>query len=507
MSVLGLLYILSRVIAIGAIIHVVLDNRQPAKTMAWALVIYFLPIFGVIAYIFFGLNYRKERLISRRSIDMLTKRSMLDFVEQGRPALPATYQSAIELFTRQSYSLPFYNQHTDIMVSGYEFFPALLRDISRATSHIHVEMYIFEDDALGRLISDALISKARQGVEVRVIYDDVGCWRVKNRFFERLRREGIDVEPFMPVRFPQFTSKANYRNHRKIIVIDGHIGYIGGMNIALRYVKGSGKRKEESGKWKEESGKWKEESGKRKVESGKRKEESGKRKEGWRDTMVRLEGAGVNGLQQAFLVDWYFVDRTLLSHRKYYTKPQQEGHLMQTVTSGPASAYPEIMQGYLHAIMAARKYIYIETPYFLPTESVFLALKTAAAAGVDVRVLVPRDSDAYFVEWASRSYLREAVEAGITVSLYEGPFLHSKLMVSDDALCTCGSTNLDFRSFENNFEANAFFYEGQLAQRMRQVYLDDEQQSVPLSSLTSRMNPNLAQRLWDSLTRLFAPLL
>jgi len=470
MSALGLLYLLSRIIAIGAIIHVVLDNRQPSKTMAWALVIYFIPLFGVIAYIFFGVNRRKEKFVSHRSMDMLTKRSMLEFVEQRQLDLPSDFQSLIGLFIEQSFSLPFINRKTDILTSGYDFFPRLLADIAQARSHIHIDMYIFEDDALGRLISDALIDKVRQGVEVRVIYDDVGCWAVKNRFFERMRQEGIDVEPFMPVRFPQFTSKANYRNHRKIIVIDGHVGYTGGMNLALRYVKGRGNQP-------------------------------------WRDTMMRIEGGGVNGLQRAFLVDWYFVDRTLLSDRKYYTKPETEGALMQTVTSGPVATYPEIMQGYLRIIMAAKKYLYFQTPYFLPTDSVLFAMKTAAASGVDVRLMVPRHSDAYFVEWASRSYLREAAEAGIKVSLYEGGFLHAKTLVSDDAVGTCGSTNLDFRSFENNFEGNAFFYDSNLARRMRDVYLADEQQSVDLTTLSDRMNPHIVRRLWDSLTRLLSPLL
>ncbi|MCR5159920.1 MAG: cardiolipin synthase [Prevotella sp.] len=466
MSILGLLYWLSRLIAIGAIIHVVLDNRQPAKTMAWALVIYFIPIFGVIAYIFFGVNYRKERFISRRSMDMLTKRSMLEFVEQHHLELPSDYQTTIELFSRQSFSLPFINSKTVILTSGYDFFPRLLHDIAQARSHIHLDMYIFEDDALGRLISDALISKVRQGVEVRVIYDDVGCWKVKSRFFERMREEGIDAEPFMPVHFPQFTSRANYRNHRKIVVIDGRVGYIGGMNIAVRYVSQS-----------------------------------------WRDTMIRIEGGGVNGLQRAFLIDWYFVDRTLLSDSKYYTKPEEEGGLMQTVTSGPVATYPEIMQGYLGIIKAAKKYLYFQTPYFLPPDAVFFAMKTAAAAGIDVRVMVPRRNDAFFVEWASRSYLREAVEAGIKVYLYEGGFLHSKMMVSDDSVCTCGSTNLDFRSFENNFEGNAFFYDEDMARRMRDIYLADEQKTIRLETVSSRIHPPITQRLWDSLTRLLSPLL
>ena len=502
MSILGLLYWLSRLIAIAAIIHVVLDNRQPAKTMAWALVIYFLPLIGVIAYIFFGLNTRKERQVSRRSMDQLTKRSMLEFASQQGLALPATQRPVIDLFVNQSFSLPFNNNKVEALCSGYEFFPSLLRDIAQAKSHIHVDIYIFADDALGRLVADALIAKARQGVEVRVVYDDVGCWSVKDRFFEQMREEGIEVEPFMPVRFPSFARRANYRNHRKIIVIDGRVGYIGGMNIALRYVQGIGKRKENASF------------------------------QPWRDTMLRIEGRGVYALQRAFLIDWYFIDRTLLSDRKYYptisdsqlpTSPSPQltnssspqlptsstAHLplLQVVTSSPNAEEPEIMQGYVRIIMAARKYVYIETPYFLPTTAVFYALKMAAQSGVDVRVLVPRKSDARFTEWASRSYLREAEDAGVTISLYDAGFLHSKLLVCDDEVCSCGSTNIDFRSFENNFEANAFIYGTDMAQQMKQIFLDDERHSVRLSALTELMRPRFQTRLVESFARLFSPLL
>ena len=482
MSLLGLLYWLSRLIAIAAIIHVLLDNRQPAKTMAWALVIYFIPIFGVIAYIFFGVNRRKERYISRRSLDQLTKRSMLGFVEQRDLQIPDEFRSTIDMFVNQSFSLPFNNNKVEVLCDGYQFFPRLLQDIASATSHIHIDIYIFEDDALGRLVSDALIAKARQGVEVRVVYDDVGCWNVKDRFFERMRVAGIEVEPFMPVRFPRFTSKANYRNHRKIIVIDGLVGYIGGMNIALRYVKGTGRQP-------------------------------------WRDTMMRIEGRGVYSLQRAFLVDWYFVDRTMLSEEKYYPSQTsnlklqtsnfklQTSTLLQTVTSAPVSDYPEIMQGYIRIIMAAKKYIYIETPYFLPTMALHSALQMAAQSGVDVRLLVPLKSDARITEWASRSYLREAVDAGIRVSFYKAGFLHSKLLVSDDTVATCGSTNVDFRSFENNFEANTFFYHGAVPAQLKEMFLADEAQSISMHDVPGRMHRSFLVRLGESLARLFSPLL
>ena len=470
MNWLNALFLVWQVIAILAVIHVIMDNRQPAKTMAWALVIWFVPVVGLIFYLFFGINTRKERYVSERSLNMLTKRSMLEFAEQQNLRLPERQKPLIDLFVNQNLALPFKGNQVEIYTNGYEFFPALLAAIHEAKSHIHLDMYIFVDDALGYLISDALIAKSREGVEVRVIYDNVGCWNVNHSFFERMREEGIEVVSFLPVRFPSFTSKVNYRNHRKIIVIDGRMGFIGGMNIALRYVKGT---------------------------------------EGhiWRDTMLKVTGGAVAALQRAFLVDWYFVDRTLLSDRKFYPRAELENDcLAQVVTSGPVTPYPEIMQGFVRIIMGARRYLFLETPYFLPNDSVLFALKTIALAGVDVRVLCPRFSDAKFVEWASRSYLREVAEAGVKVYLYEGGFLHSKLMVCDDSISTCGSTNLDFRSFENNFEANAFFYDEGVALRMKKVFLDDERQAVALTDLPERMRANFFIRLWESITRLMAPL-
>ena len=474
MGWLNIIFILYQIIAIIAVIHVIMDNRQPAKTMAWALVIWFVPVVGIVFYLFFGVNTRKERHVSERSMNQLTKRSMLEFAEQQNLHLPEKHKPLIDLFINQNLSLPFKDNKMEAYTDGYQFFPALLAAIHEAKNHIHIDMYIFAEDALGCLVADALIAKAQEGVEVKLIYDDVGCWNVSHRFFERMREEGIEVVSFLPVRFPSFTSKVNYRNHRKIIVIDGTVGFIGGMNIALRYVKGTGTMP-------------------------------------WRDTMLKVTGGAVYALQRAFLVDWYFVDRTLLSDRKYYP-PMTGSHqtvnncLAQVVTSGPVTPYPEIMQGFVRVILGARRYLYLETPYFMPNDSILFALKTAALAGVDVRVLCPMYSDARFVEWASRSYLREVVEAGVQVSLYKAGFLHSKLMVCDDSITTCGSTNLDFRSFENNIEANIFFYDEGIALRMKKVFMNDLEQSVSLTEIPSRMHGSFLMRLWESVTRMLSPL-
>ena len=460
------------IIVVVCMVDVLMENRQPVKTMAWLMVLTFAPILGMVLYFFFGQNTRKKRLISQRSIDQLDKHSMLGFVEQKNLHIPEAYRTLIQLFTNQSLSLPFKDNEVDVYTSGYDFFPALLAEIAAARHHIHLDVYIFEDDALGHLVADALISKARQGVEGRLSYDDVGCWQVPSSFFEHLREAGIDVHAFMPVKFPAFTSKVNYRNHRKLCVIDGTTAFIGGMNIARRYVQG-------------------------------------RRNRPWRDTHLRIRGGAVYAVQRAFLLDWYFVYRTLITHRKYYPPitTAQNNCLAQVVTSSPIALWPDIMQGYVRILLEARHYVYIETPYFLPTEPILFAMRTAAIAGVDIKLMVPRKSDAKLVEWASTSYLREALEAGITICLYEDGFNHSKLLVCDDMLCTCGSTNVDFRSFENNFESNIFFYDRDMALRFKQIFITDLEHCTLIENVADLPHRNFGQRLWESVVRLLSPLL
>ena len=461
------------VVTVVGIVAVLMDNKQPAKTMAWVLVLFFMPMVGIVLYIFFGKNTRKEKLISNRSMDQLTKRSMLEFAEQENLHIPAANKPLMQLFANQNWALPFKDNRVQLFTDGYAFFFSLLHHIGQARHHIHLDTYIIEDDALGNLVVDALIDRANEGVEVRLIYDDVGCWRVKDAFFERMRDAGIDVHAFMPVRFPAFTSKVNYRNHRKLCVIDGKVGFIGGMNIALRYVKGTGRQR-------------------------------------WRDTHLCIEGGGVYAIQRAFLVDWYFVDRTLVTNRCYYPPVDDaisNDCLVQIVTSSPITPWPDIMQGYVRILLQAHNYVFMETPYFLPTEPVLFAMRTAALAGVDVRLMVPRRADAKLVEWASRSYLMEAIEAGVKVYLYKPGFNHSKLLVSDDNVCSCGSTNIDFRSFENNFEANAFFYDSDMALRIKNIFLADQAQCFLVDDVSFFVKRPFLKRLMESVVRLLSPLL
>ena len=467
-----ILYGLYTLIVIIVMLKVLMDNREPSKTMAWMLVLWALPMVGIVLYFFFGQNTRKERLISQRSLDQLTKRSMLEFAEQRNLHIPEEHRTLMQLFKNQSMALPFKDNEIEVYTNGYEFFPSLLREIGKAKDHVHVEMFIFDDDALGNLIADTLIDKVQQGVEVRVIYDDVACWKVRNSFWERLRDGGVEVHAFMPVKFPAFTSKVNYRNHRKLIVIDGKAGFIGGMNIATRYVKGVGRP--------------------------------------WRDTHILVRGGAVYGIQRAFLVDWYFVDRTLIAGKRYYpaiSPALSNNCLAQVVTSGPITEWPDMMQGFVRVLLTARQYVYIETPYFLPSEPVLFAIRTAALAGVDIRLMLPQRTDSRLLDQASKSYVREILQAGAKIYFYDDGFNHSKFLVCDDSISTVGSSNIDFRSLEHNFESNIFFYDEGMALRMKKIYLEDEAHCVLVDEAGQLEKHGFFQLLWESILRMFSPLM
>ena len=455
---------------IGTIIIVILDNRNPVKTIAWILVLMFLPLVGLVFYFFFGRAHRRERIISKNSYDRLLKKPMAEYLLQETSTPPVKYEKLISLLQQINQAFPFDGNKVEIYTSGSDMVQALVQALRKAQRHIHLEFYIFEDDAVGRLVRDVLMDKAREGVEVRVIYDDVGCWHVPHRFYEEMREAGIEVRSFLKVRFPLFTSSVNYRNHRKIVVVDGHTGFIGGMNLAQRYVRGLS--------WGT-----------------------------WRDTHLKIQGRAVHGLQTAFLLDWYFVDRSLLTNTCYFPRVESHGtSLAQIVTSEPIGPWKEIMQGLIVAISTAKKYFYIQTPYFLPTEPVLQAMQTAALAGVDVRLMLPKKADNLLTHLASCSYISDVLQAGVKVYFYEKGFLHSKLWVSDDEFVSVGSTNLDFRSFEHNFEVNAFIYDADTALQMRDIFLRDQRDCL------LAFQKNWKRRPWywkaaESVVRLLAPLL
>lgn len=455
---------------IGTIIVVILDNRNPVKTLAWIMGVVFLPIIGLILYFFFGQSVRKERLISKRSFWNIARKPLRGYWRKPPPDLPQRCQTLAKLFRRMNRSMPFGGNKVEIYTEGRDMIAALLEAIRQAQHHIHLEYYIFEDDSIGELISEALIKKVHEGVKVRVLYDDVGCWKVKRSFYDRMRQEGIEIHPFLKVKFPIFSNRVNYRNHRKIAIIDGRMGFIGGMNLAERYVQGLS--------WGT-----------------------------WRDTTISIYGHGIQGVQTVFLTDWCFVTGEVIHNVPYFPTQDAQGESMvQIVTSKPVGRWRDIMQGYVHAICNARKYIYIQTPYFLPTEQVLTALQTAALSGVDVRIMLPWKGDNRVVQMCSRSYLRDVMEAGVKILFYQRGFLHSKTIVIDDCISSVGSTNMDFRSFEHNFEVNAFMYDSETAIRLKEAFIHDLSHCAHISS------QRWAQRSWwrkmeESVLRLLAPLL
>lgn len=466
-QVLNLLYF---AVIISTIIVIVLDNRNPVKTITWILVLLFIPVAGLVFYIFFGQNHRHVRLINKKSYSRLMKKSVAEYQAQESTQIPAEHMRLVTLFRNLNQSLPFDGNEVQIFTEGADMLQALLRQISKARHHIHLESYIFADDAVGRLVRDALTDRAQAGVEVRIIYDDVGSWHVPTAFFEQMRECGIETRSFLKVRFPQFTSKVNYRNHRKIVVIDGETGFTGGMNIAERYVKG--------------------------FEWGI-----------WRDTQIKIKGKAVYGLQTTFLTDWYMMDQTLITGSAYFPSIRPAGRIVaQIVTSEPISPWKEIMQGLTLAIHNAKTYFYMQTPYFLPTEPILFAMQTAALAGVDIRLMIPQRADSRLTHFASCSYLNDAIKAGVKVYSYQKGFLHSKLMVSDDCLSTVGSTNMDFRSFEHNFEVNAFIYDKDTAMKMKDIFLQDQKDSRQITGKQWKKRP-LKQKIIESVVRLLAPLL
>lgn len=457
-------------VILTTIFVVILDNRNPVKTMAWILVLFFLPLVGLIFYFFFGRSTRKEHLISKKGYSRLNKRPMAEYQAQVAFRDLESKNLLMSFFLRINKALPFDGNQVDVYTNGYSMLQALMHEISLAKHHIHLQFYIFEDDSLGRLLRDLLIDKARAGVKVRLLYDDVGCWKVNPLFYDQMLCEGIEVQSFLKVRFPRFASKMNYRNHRKIAIIDGKVGFIGGMNIAERYLRGLS--------WGI-----------------------------WRDTHVRIKGKAVYGLQTSFLTDWYFVDRMLFTSAEYFPKMEWQGNVLaQIVTSDPVGGWHDMMQGLVKALCCAKRYFYIETPYLLPTEEVIMGLQTAALAGVDVRIMLPKRADTFIIHKGSLSYLDELMRAGVKVYLYRKGFLHSKLWVSDDEWASVGSTNMDFRSFEHNFEANAFFYDKDMALHLKEIFLTDQKKCLLLSrKLWSKRS--WRNKILESIVRLLAPLL
>ncbi|MDE7426378.1 MAG: cardiolipin synthase [Muribaculaceae bacterium] len=464
-------------VTIVSIICVVLsENRNPVKSLAWVTILLLLPLLGIVLYIFFGRSIKNTAMISRRNRRKLKRREGVSpRVDYRKLELSHESRQLVILGRSVGGSGLYQDNSVKIFTDGAEKLESLLADLRSATTSINLQYYIIADDETGRKVAQVLKERAAAGVKVRVIYDHVGSFRTRSRFFKDLRKAGVEAYPFFKVSFPQLGTKINWRNHRKICIIDDRVGYIGGMNLADRYVHGSSLGK-------------------------------------WRDTHLRVEGRFTAALTYSFAVDWAFMGRRLELAEKELPRqsaPESEHThtaAMQLVTSGPTGQWSNLAFLFLRAIAGAKKRIFIQTPYFLPTEALLKALQQAALAHVDVRLMIPRHTDSRMLTLASASYITECLRAGIKIYFYEGGMLHSKTMIVDDELSTVGSTNFDFRSFEHNFESNAFIYSKEVNRALVNAFMSDLGQSRRVYPDQWRKR-SLAQRAAESLVRLLSPIL
>lgn len=496
MSIGGFLFLSYLVISYvaGAIISmsIILENRDPARTVTWLLIFILLPGIGLVIYAVFGRNIRKRKLFKTQKLANSIKEEKLfenlkeieELVEIEQDCIKQSkllHEDKDENTKKRVISLllntgmfPFTtNNKIDVYIDGIQKFENLIKDIKEAKEHIHLEYFIIKDSDIGRKIKDLLIEKAKEGVKIRILYDDVGCWRFwfHRKFFNEMKKNRIEIQPFLPAKFPVIGGKLNYRNHRKIVVIDGKIGYTGGINIGDEYV---GKNKKFGY---------------------------------WRDTHIRIEGTSVYMLQMVFLIDWYYTTRDVIMVKKYFPKMAYCGDSMvQVVASGPDSDWEAIHYAYFSAICQAKKNIYIETPYFIPDESILRALKSAALSGVDVRIIFPKIADHKIVNSASYSYFDDILRSGGKVYLYNKGFIHSKIVIIDDKIASTGSANMDLRSFMLNFEINAFIYDKKVVEIMTKDFFDDLDNSEEIKD-ADFSERNFAIKVKESIARLFSPIL
>lgn len=473
----NILSLLLGALVIFTAVVMILERRDPTKTLSWLLIIIFLPVIGFLLYLYLGRQFRKRRMTAKKRVLNHYIYPLDDEMHAGINAENSFTTKSKErlmylIMNNAEFPLTLHND-VDVLTDGAQIFSAFFSAIKRAKEHIHLETYILRDDQIGKQLFELLIKKAREGVHIRIIYDGLGSRELSRDMLNRLTKEGIGIKPFFPVRLPLLHSRINYRNHRKILVVDGADGFVGGVNIGDEYLCGD-------------------------PQLGY-----------WRETHLHIHGNAVHFLQRIFLQDWYFVTKESLedTFKTLFPIIEPQGNkAVQITASGPDTHWEAIMQVYYYAITTAEESIYLTSPYFVPNESILTALKTAALSGVDVKIVLPAETDHKMVFWAGMSYLEELMEAGVEIYLYQKGFIHSKVLIIDGIVSSIGSANMDQRSFSLNFEVNALIYNQSTTQRLKEDFIDDltHSQQLDLKTFTTRPLP---QRVLESSARLLSPLL
>lgn len=470
--VYNILMVLYALTVLTVIIVVLSENRNPVKSMAWVLVLVLLPVLGLVIYLIFGRSLKGMSLISRSHLRELRRMIDLPDAVEYEGDLTDDSRQIISLVNKLVGPHLFVGNDIDVFTSGYDKFEALKRDILAARDYIHIQYFILENDKTGAELIQLLLDKAQEGVQVRVLYDYVGSFYFRPRVLKRMRDAGIEIHPYLKLTFMHFAFRLNWRNHRKIVVIDGRVGYVGGMNIADRYVIGDKK-------WLP-----------------------------WRDTHLRISGEAVAALEYSFVIDWDFTTRQLLTvpTMQYAEPPASPDYLVQMMASGPTNRWNNISFVFFKAITLAKRCVYIQSPYFLPSDSLLRALQSAALAGIDVKLMIPRQSDSEMLRLATGSYIKQCLQSGIKIYLYEPTIMHAKVLIVDDEFVTTGSTNFDFRSFEHNFEFNALIYSKDFNQKMKGSFEADMEQCTRLTLAQWKKRP-IMQKALESMVRLISPIL
>ncbi len=464
-----------------ASIIIFIERKDASTTWAWLMILFFIPFIGFVVYLFLGQNLTRRRLFDWEGIrkvgitDIISKQ----IAQIRNPAFSFhdenvdPYRDLIYMHLINNDAILTKDNEISIFTDGQEKFDQLFRDIQQAKDHIHIQYYIFRYDDLGKKLIEELTKKAEEGVKVRVLYDELGSRKLRLKNFNSLIKAGGEVGVFFPSKFPLINIRLNYRNHRKITIIDGQIGYVGGFNVGNEYL---GKKKKFGY---------------------------------WRDTHLRISGNAVDPMQTRFILDWNQASKhfTINYETRYFPMKKNGGNAtIQIVSSGPDSEWEQIKNGYMKMIMDANESIYIQTPYFIPDQSLLDALTVASLSGKDVRIMIPNKPDHPFIYWATLSHIGKLLRSGASVYIYENGFIHAKALVIDRKMCSVGTANIDMRSFKLNFEVNAFIYDQQTAEMIAQSFEQDMQNSTRLTEELYQKRPRWI-RFKESISRLLSPIL
>ncbi|MDN3492295.1 cardiolipin synthase [Winogradskyella bathintestinalis] len=472
-----IIFAINYAIALSAVITILLKKLNPTKAMSYIIGLLALPFLGILFYYLFGQEYRKTKIFSRKHVlnqsivktiqeqlelDTKTINEVDDLLDEKSKLIPLLYNSEKSKLT--------VNNDVKLIKNGDDKFKMLFKDIKEAKHHIHLEYFIINDDKIGTELLNLLCEKAKEGLEIRIVIDDVGS-SISSKMKRQLKNCGIEMNSFMPVLFTKFTGQMNYRDHRKIVIIDGIIGYTGGVNVSDDYVNANNKRY-------------------------------------WRDTHVRIIGEAVKSLQILFFTTWDFVNekKTDLSDIYFPEHNCEENIPLQIAASGPDTDWSNIMESIFVAITNADDHVYITTPYFIPNSEIVTALQVIARSNIKVKIIVPQTGDSWIAQYATNSYLGLLLEAGVEVYCYTKGFIHAKTMVVDGVFSTVGTTNMDYRSFNINFEVNALIYNKEISSQLTEFFNADLKDCEQID-LKSWENRSKRIKLIEAVARLMAPLL